>query len=232
MLRRQEVMHEVLRDVRLGMDDSAIMEKHNLSSLELEEFFQKLMETGLLRRANRQAAQRPKRTINAKAIVGDIGSGMSKDDLMAKYRLSSKMLQYVCKKLLETRVIGLGQLDESSLQATLVEDAVREWQRYYLDFDVPVYEKGRPEIHGRLLDVTEQGVGLEGIESEVNSTQAFVVLGDLFGEIVPFEFEARCRWFQKGADHRPCGGGYEITRISDKDVRELRKLIHLVTLRG
>jgi len=232
MPRRQEMMHEVLRDVRLGMDDSALMEKHNLSSLELEELFQKLMEAGLLRRDNRQASERPKRTINAKAIVGDIGSGMSKNELMAKYRLSSKMLQYVCKKLLDPKAIGRDQLDESSFQATVVEDAVREWQRYYLDFDVPVYEKGHPEIHGRLLDVTEQGVGLEGIESEVNSTQNFVVLGDLFGEIAPFEFEARCRWFRKGADYGPGVGGYEIIRISDKDVRELRKLIHLVTLRG
>jgi hypothetical protein len=73
---------------------------------------------------------------------------------------------------------------------------------------------------------------LEGIESAVDSIQSFVVLGDLFGEIVPFEFEARCRWFKKDGPDEPCAGGYEITSISERDLRELRKLIDLVTLRG
>jgi hypothetical protein len=232
MSRREQLKREVLSEIRLGMDDGAIMEKHKLSSLELEEVFQELVDAGLLRQENGSASPRPKVTISAKDIVHDINSGMSRDDLMGKYHLSPKMLQYVCKKLLDARAIGKDQFQDASLQATVVEGIIRGRQRYYLDFDVPVYEAGHPEIHGRLRDVTEQGVGLEGIESAVDSMQGFVVLGDLFGEIVPFEFEARCRWFKKDGPDEPCAGGYEITSISGKDLRELRKLIDLVTLRG
>jgi uncharacterized protein (DUF433 family) len=232
MPHQDEIIREILNDVRLGMEDSTIMEKYGLSSLELEEVLQKLVEAGLLRRENGPGSPRSKRTINAKAIVGDIQSGMSKDDLMAKYHLSPKMLEYVCKKLLDARAIEQHHLNASSLQATVVEDIIRGLQRYYLDFDVAVYEDGHPEIQGRLRDITEQGVGLEGIESGVDSTQKFVVLGDLFGEIAPFEFQARCKWFKQGGPDDPCGGGFEITGISDKDLRELRKLIDLVTLRG
>jgi hypothetical protein len=228
----KKLAREILREIRLGMDDSAIMEKHKLSSLELDQVYQELVDAGLLRQDNGSTSSRPKRTINAKAMVDDINAGMSKDDLMAKYHLSPKMLQYVCKKLLDARAIGKDQFQDAALQATIVEGIIRGRQRYYLDFDVPVYEAGRPDNQGRLRDITEQGVGLEGIESALESTQAFVVLGDLFGEIVPFEFAARCKWFKNEGPDEPCAGGYEITSISEKDLRELRKLIDLVTLRG
>jgi uncharacterized protein (DUF433 family) len=223
---------QILRDVRAGVDDSEIMEKYGISSVDLQNLLKQFVTAGLLRQSARPSTPRPKRSVNVKEIVRDISLGLSNDQLMEKYRLSPAMLQKVCKKLLDSRVITRDQLFNSFLEATVVEDVIRDRQRSQLDFDLLVYEAEHPEIVGRLRDVSEEGVGLEGIESKIGAIQKIVVLGDLFGEIAPFEFQARCRWFTEARQGETCIGGYEITRISDEANQELDKLIRLVTLRA
>jgi uncharacterized protein (DUF433 family) len=230
-LDEQRARH-ILRDVRAGLDDSEIMEKYGISSVDLQNLLKQFVTAGLLRQGARTSASRPKRSINVKEILQDISMGLSNDQLMEKYRLSPAMLQKVCKKLLDARVVTRDQLFSSFLEATIVGDVIRDRPRSYLDFDLPVYEAQHPEIVGRLRDISEDGVGLEGIESKIGAIQKFVVLGDLFGEIAPFEFQARCRWFTQAQAGETCIGGYEITQISEEANLELDKLIRLVTLRA
>jgi hypothetical protein len=110
-------------------------------------------------------------------------------------------------------------------------DNVRSQERYYLDFDTLVYDEARPEIHGKVVDVTEEGVGLQGIEAHVDEIKTLVVLGDPFGESFPFEFRAICRWARR-ADDDTQTAGFQIVKIAPKDLEELRKLIRLVTFTG
>ena len=49
-------------------------------------------------------------------------------------------------------------------------------------------------MHGFVRDISEEGVGVAGIEAKVGDLKTLVILGDEFGEFSSFEFEAYCRW--------------------------------------
>jgi len=159
---------------------------------------------------------------------------MNESQLMRKYGLSRKKLQSVCSKLLAARNRTANEFQEEMPidHTTVIEVNVRQIQRYYPDFDVPIYESISPEIHGRVRDITEEGVGVEGIEAAAYEFKTFVVLGDPFGEVGPFEFEAECRWAKANDGDRRNVSGYRIVDISEPDLRQLRKLIHLIALRA
>lgn len=234
MAQRQVSAREVLKDVRAGMDDARLMEKYRLSSTGLQSLFQQLVEAGLLRREGTGYALPGRRKLPAGSIIKDIRSGMSSAELMEKYNLTEKSLQRVCRELLAARALGPKELQtEISFQATMVmRTNIRELQRYQVDFDLPIYEAGSPEIQGKVRDITEKGIGLVGIESEQYETKTLVILGDYFGEISPFEFRADCRWSQRRPPGGECFAGFRITEISNENLRELQRLLQLVALRG
>ena len=224
---------EVVRDILSGVDDIVLMEKYRLSSKGLETLINRLVDTGQLRQPHSIGTNKEeRRKISAREIIADITSGMSESELMSKYKLSQSKLQRVCKKLLEARNRTRKEFVEEIPidQTTLIQANVRQLQRYYPDFDLPIYESSNPEIQGRVRDITEEGVGVVGIESLAYQTKYFVVLGDPFGEVEPFEFVAECRWAQVlGGGGRYCAG-FRIVRIERNDLHKLRKLIQLITL--
>ena len=187
---------DILQDIKAGMVDSALMEKYRISSIGLQKLYKQLIDAGLLRRHEERQIPRTKRTIKVKKIMTDIESGMGKSELMEKYDLSASMLERLCSKLLSQRALNPARIREELTlpDPTLVVDNVRDSQRHYLDFELPIYEASHPDVLGMVNDITEEGVGLTGIPAKINEIKKFVVLGDLFGEIVPFEFEAICRW--------------------------------------
>jgi uncharacterized protein (DUF433 family) len=71
----------VLRDIKAGIADVAIMEKYGLSAIGLKSLFRKLAEMGLIRH------------LDAREVISDLRSGMSDTELMFKYNLSDKGLQ-------------------------------------------------------------------------------------------------------------------------------------------
>lgn len=226
---------EAVRDILSGMDDTALMEKYSLSSKGLETLVNRLVDFGMLRKSDSDVGQpQARRKISAREIVADIASGMSESDLMVKYGLSQNRLQRVCKKLLQARDRSRTELKEEITidGTTMVEANVRMTQRHYPDFDLPIYEASSPEIQGRVRDITEEGVGVFGIEASVYQVKYFVVLGDPFGEVEPFEFVAECRWSRVLDGDNGQSSGFRIVRIVDQDLRKLRKLIQLITLRA
>ncbi len=225
---------EIVNDILSGVDDIALMEKYQLSSKGLESLINKLVGSGLLRsRSPRKSRGDDRRRISGRQIVSDIASGMNESQLMTKYGLTRKSLRRVCSKLLAARNRTLREYREEIPidNSTVVEAGVRQIQRYSPDFDVPLYESISPEIQGRVRDISEEGVGVVGIEASVNEIKTFVVLGDPFGEVGPFEFEAECRWITATDGDWQCMSGYRIIDISEDGLRHLRKLIHLITLR-
>ncbi len=79
--------NEVLRDIRKGMDDVALMKKYRLSSKGLQSLFKKLGQAGIIRH------------LNAQAVVADLRAGISGDGLMKKYRLTPQGLQNLFQEL-------------------------------------------------------------------------------------------------------------------------------------
>jgi len=207
------------------MDDAAMCHKYGLSAEGLEKLYKRLIEAGYLE----SDAKPTRRRLNLVAILADITAGMSKSQLMKKYQLSEEMLRKVSKKLLDSR----GVRSASDGPDTVIEEpaaflATREFVRHEVDFELPIYEASRPEVHGIVRDISEQGVGVAGIEAGVGDVKTLGVLGDEFGEFLSFEFEGYCRWSVVDQADGTCLTGFAIDKIAKDDLQELRKLVRLI----
>ena len=169
-----------------------------------------------------------KRIIKAKDIIRDLRSGMTVSQLMDKYKISLKALRFVFRRLLNAGAITK---DELTAQAALHRDAadlkgVRKWLRTTTTFPVRIYDSGSPFATGFVLDCTEKGVCVRGIEAVVGEVKNFIVRSGAFGEGHTLVFQAKCRWVNKErVSVREFVAGFEITNISSLDCEELRKLI-------
>jgi uncharacterized protein (DUF433 family) len=211
---------EVLEDIKSGMSAAGLMKKYRISSRGLNDLYRQLSASGLLRYS-------PVIKISMNEIAADIRQGMSFSQLMHKYHLPPHGLQDVLDQLLDAKAVGLEELN-GALQLryqSVIPENIRLLPRHCLYFEVPVCVAGAPEFRGLVRDVTEKGVGLTGIAAEIDQTKTMIILGDELGQVEPFELEARCRWFEGKGRHKK--SGYEITKISQKHLRELRRLIRL-----
>lgn len=230
MADREIRVREVLMDIRAGMEHVALMNKYKLTPRGLQNLFEELTNLGLLERTDQQEVIPGRQRIKIREIVGDVKAGMTDSQMMAKYHIDHESLQALFKKLLDLKAISRDILfGEAGLACeTPVPTHVRELDRYVLDFDIPVYEQGCPEIQGRVHDITEKGVGIRGLSMKVDEAKTLVVAGDAFGVVAPFEFSAICRW--SGLDHEDgrYAAGFQILEISRLSMEELRKLIKLI----
>jgi hypothetical protein len=175
----------------------------------------------------------PFRTIKAKEIISDIESGMSKSELMKKYRLSARGLRSAFRQLVAADAISYldpwedtsVHCDESGIKS------LRRFTRYYLDFELTVFDEARPKVHGIVRDITERGLGLTGIEAQINETKTLVIEGDEFTAVGPIRLKAKCRWIKRVEVSGARFSGFEITWVSSGDSSELKKLIQLATVR-
>jgi uncharacterized protein (DUF433 family) len=230
MADREIRAREVVNDIRAGMGRDALMNKYKLSPRGLQNLFEELTNLGLLERTDEHEIIPGRQRIKIRAIVGDVKAGMSDSQMMAKYHIDHEALQALFKKLLDLKAISRDALfGEVGLACeTSVPTHVRESDRYVLDFDIPVYEEGLPEIQGRVHDITEKGVGIRGLSLKVNEVKTLVVLGDAFGVVAPFDFRAICRWSGLDQEDGLYAAGFQILEISDRSMGDLRKLIKLI----
>ena len=224
---------DAVRDIRSGMTDSGLMEKYGLSAKGLQSLFLKLLEAKAITHAEmnqRRAIYHDKtlvQQIDARAIVKDIRSGMTDSELMKKYDLSSEGLRFALQTLTDTEVIALEELyaTSSSAHDTVFVENMRELPRHHLAMAVDIYESKHPEIKGLLSDVTEKGIGITGMAARIGETKTFVIPAGDFIEADPILLEARCQWAEEEIVTGEWLAGFEITRISEKCLDDLRRLI-------
>ncbi|MDQ7781338.1 MAG: PilZ domain-containing protein [Desulfomonilaceae bacterium] len=223
----------ILDDIRAGLDNSALKRKHRLSSEGLQSIFDDLVAAGALEMVDNEYVIPAVRRLSAGNIVNDIRAGMNNAELMEKYALTPKQLKTTFDILVGSNAVNREEIrDDLSLTPDEhVREDQREMERYFIDFELPIVEIGPPEIDGKVRDITEKGVGTIGIPSRIDDIKKFLVLHDEFVLIEPFMFEAQCRWVRDDADGEHYAG-YEIIGIDEKDLRDLRQLIHLVTFYG
>ncbi len=233
---REVRVKEVLKDIQSGMDEEYLRKKYKLSPQGLQNLFRELSDLGLLERIDFEDSATPRIRIRIRIrirdVVKDIRAGLSDLDLRKKYNLSANGLHLVFKKLLDLKAIdaeALFGIESARLQGTGKRE-LREEERYALDFDIPSYNTAFPEIHGRVRDVSENGIGLFGVKAKEGDLTHIVVLGDTFGFVGPLEFEAECRWTKTDGASGEYLTGFLITDITDWDLEELKKLIRLLTL--
>ncbi len=121
--------------------------------------------------------------------------------------------------------------EELNAQAALYEGTadlkgVRNWLRTTTTFPARIYDSGSPSATGCILDISEKGVCVKGIETVVGEVKDFIVRSDAFEQAQKFAFEGKCRWVNKeNLSPKEWVAGFEITDISILDLAELRKLI-------
>ena len=139
-----------------------------------------------------------KREINAKGILADIRAGLSDEELMKKYKLSTIGLESVFRKLVQAGAITDDQITvRTDTEAKSKGPQARRNIRYDLTFHLPVYDQAKPYVKGRVLDITEKGIGVEGIEAKQDESIILVIGPAETTELPEFAFEAVCRWSKK-----------------------------------
>lgn len=174
----------------------------------------------------------PVREISGKHFLKDMRAGMSDSELMDKYRLTEKGLASVLDKLLELKLITLSELHARSpfYDEPFIPGEFRVAPREDLDFPLPIYDKASPRMRGLVHDITEKGVGVRGIPSQVDQVRTFVVPVQEFFRSEAVVFRAKCRWVKEDDDARRFAAGFEVVQVHTGSLEELRSLIRGLTL--
>lgn len=175
----------------------------------------------------------PKRKIRAVDMVNDIRSGRTDPELMEKFQLSSSALQWAFRKLLEAEAISPDEIYGRPPASDEIVDfgaAYRIITRYELDIPLPIHELDNNVNRGLVKDISVNGVGIRGIESNVDEIKSFVIPADeLFG-IERVEFEAICRWVKRAKIEGECSGGFEVLKVMAGNLKDLEMVIRSIPL--
>jgi len=161
---------------------------------------------------------------------------MSELDLMRKYRVSATGLYDLFERLVEAKALqphelchGMAGREESVVLDNvdvLLQD-MRKSTRHLVNTPLCIYDARFPSIKGRLRDLSEGGVGLEDIYTEVGEKRIFVISPLGATEFKPFMFEAVCRWF-KDNDTGDSSAGFEFVEMSEQSSQEFQTLLKLI----
>lgn len=204
---------DLIRDIGHGMTDSELMEKYQLSSQKLQQIRKRLPESGRL---------------EIKAIVADIRARATDFELCHKYDLSLEELPGVFEKLVELGVIRAAELKE---RTAFYDDpqhrsVTRRFPRTLLGLELPIYDPDDPARKGLVRDLSERGLRVASLRTDIDLAKRFVIRGDRFANIRPFDIGVECRWTNKTEPSRKYFlAGFEITSISSRSQAELRKLL-------
>jgi hypothetical protein len=172
-----------------------------------------------------------KRQITAEEVLEAIRSDMIDSEIMQKYQVTAKELRDVYRALCESKSVDIAEMYCRPVywDNNVDLEPRREFPRLLLAFILPVHDRDNLDARGIVADVTEKGMKLEGMKSNVGEKRRLTVNPTRFGDMDPIDFEAECRWSKtEGPDQRPVAG-FQITEISDGALHELRRFIRFVT---
>jgi hypothetical protein len=220
---------EVLADLRAGISSDELMKKYSITRRGMENLFWELNRAGVLETSVERDGVPAKVVININEIANDIRSGLSRTQLMEKYRMSPRAMRWVSATLISSGTITWQEMYEKLCTSykDLVPDKPRGAKRYPVLFDCNIYEADNGGVLGKVRDISYKGVGVLGIEAKVGDSKTLVIPGDEFGEFATFTFDAECRWMKKD----PAGeflAGFEISYISIGNLKEFQLLLHWV----
>jgi uncharacterized protein (DUF433 family) len=227
---RESMVKSLLEDIREGMNDEALMNKHELSAKELQSILAELDEAGFIVKIGQHYEIPCMRSIAAGDIISDIRSGTNSVELMEKYGLTTQALANTLRLLMDGNHLSRADMAgrERLFQEVMDPGSAREHRRYYLDFELPIVEAANG-AKGRVRDLTDKGLGIIGIPALINDVKRFSIHHEKFALIKPFSFEARCCWANQKQSEAEYVAGFEIIDISPEDFDELQKLVRLVT---
>jgi hypothetical protein len=102
--------------------------------------------------------------------------------------------------------------------------------RFHLAVLVPVHDPERRHLHGRLQSVTEQEIGVAGIEANVGEIRTLVIPAKPLLDREHIWFEAQCLCADEESWDRLPSRSFRITAISKEHLANLRELVRLLSL--
>lgn len=205
---------EILQSVREGLNREQLMERHGLSSLYCDSVLKQIQEE-----RDRRASQ----------IINDFTSGMEIQDIAAKNGFPAERFIEILRTALSLEFERPSVMTEES-ELLAFQDPDRGRRRHPRIL-CPVLTRhirdaSFPETQGTIVDMSEKGLSVRGLNSEVDEDKIFLIGEGGFDLLEPIVITGTCRW-KKEADH-PAGwrtAGFEIRAISDADERYWRSLI-------
>lgn len=231
MTGREVHLKQVLKDIHDGVGDRALMDKYRLSPKGLDHLYRHLITAGFVEQDGNGVVVCPNRKIPLDLFMHDLRAGFSKSDLKTKYVCSSKDLRKLVKELLASGAIAREdlQIGTNSDSPWIEFNLTPRVPRNYLPYPFAVYVVGDADARGTILDVTEQGFRVEGIEVRVGEVKTFSFIPSDIPEAKPFFLEGTCRWASKDSKSNTFVAGFQIVKLSERSNRELRKLIDALT---
>lgn len=224
-------LREIIKDIAGRMPDSRIMEKYKISLRGLADLYQQLIAAGYLVSEGQGYRIADKRQIKLEELVEDVRSGMSESELKKKYKFSSATFKKLMQKLDAQGFLLDGRPTVTAMSefGGREDEFVPRLPRNYLLWPYPVYVLGDDSVTGWILDITETGLKVEGIEVQPGDTRTFSIIAGDVSDAKPFVIEVICRWTQKDVAGSWVSG-FEIPRISDYNLEQLQKFIQAVAL--
>jgi hypothetical protein len=151
---------------------------------------------------------------------------------MKRYRISSSTLEKIFKKLQDANMITARDLDGRMLspQEGVVHDSVRQEPRCYTIMRLPITDLDNLDADCYVKDITEKGLQIVNLSTNVGEKKNFLIPASEFADVQPFSFEAECRWARAQTDTERQTAGFEITRISDEGLQQLREFMQSATI--
>jgi hypothetical protein len=226
MLGREVSVKQVLKDIGAGLGDQALREKYKLSQKGLEDLYKQLADSGFIEQARNGLTVCRKRKIQTRLLVDDIRSGLNRRQLLAKHMVSSKHLSSLIEELLAIGAVTQDEFDGLSDSHAVFDELefTPRLPRNYLAYPFPIYVVGDPEATGLILDITEEGMRVEGIRVQPGEVRTFSIIATEVSDARPFVLEVTCRWITQDSE-QGFQAGFQITKCSDLGLCELRKFI-------
>lgn len=173
-----------------------------------------------------------KREVRARELVEDLRAGQTNAELRKKYRLSEKGLASVFKKLLDAKLVESSELED---RLALIQNAAsihvaRKEPRCYPVFGILIHELDDLAADYYIQDLSAIGFRISGMPTKVGEVRTFLIQADEFVDVFPFSFDAQCRWVKADSNIAEYSAGFEITKISEQGLNELKQIIKHMTV--
>ncbi len=156
---------------------------------------------------------------------------MTATELIDKYGLSEEELRTLFIQLEGAGAKPLELYGRSPINKRGQGSArIRFSPRHKVPWPVPVIDTQDPEIEGVLVDLTEHGLCVKGIETYVTEVRNLTIKPENLFAVNAIQLRAICRWVGQTGAPTNYAAGFQITHISQEGSQALRKLIGSVVV--
>jgi hypothetical protein len=175
-----------------------------------------------------------KRKIDAGPIMADIRSGMGDVPIMEKYQITPNEYLKIITKLPTVSSTAARQKREAAPVSVAIPQRAdkRARPRGHLLYRVTVQDLKNLDYRGKLNDISEQGLQVCGIPMNQSQARSLLIRSDVYLREPPLVVEAACRWTYGIGEHSEPLAGLQITEISRKDLKVLKRMLLELAILG